>query len=147
MNEYRDTLSSLLRFCKDFADELNLRGFDLQVLNLDAAGEPGTWPSSDVIGFGEFNFELDDGTIKVEAAIGVSTLGDDNNFRLDDIMNLLVNKLIPGSRIKLYNGSTGATRGLLVVRNGTQVLPPIKTETRPIRPIMVSLLSDQTLRP
>lgn len=147
MNEYRDTLSSLLRFCKDFADELNTQGYALQLLNLDAAGEPGVWPAADVVGFGEFNFELDDGTIKAEAAIGISTVGDDNNFRLDDIMNLLVNKLIPGSRIKLYNGSTGAVRGLLVVRNGTQVMPPVKTETRSIRPIMFSLLSDQTLRP
>ncbi len=73
-------------------------------------------------------------------------MDDTNNFRLADLVNKLFNKLVPGMRIKLLNSSTGQTRGFLVVRNGTQVAAPFPTKTRTVQPILVSLMSDQTLR-
>lgn len=146
MNEYRDSRASLIRFCRDFAEEMKAKSINLEVIDFDTAGEPQMWPKSDVIGIGEFTFTLDDGNIEVEVAIAVSTVEDKNNFRLADIMNHLVNKLIPGMRVKLLNASSGQTRGFLVVTNGTQVAPPFPTKTRTVQPIMVSLISDQTVR-
>lgn len=146
MNEYRDSRASVIRFCRDFADEMLGRGIEMDVVDFDTAGEPQTWPKKDVIGIGEFTFTLDDGNIEVDVAIGLSTVEDTNNFRLADLTNMLVNKLIPGMRVKLLNASNGQTRGFLVVTNGTRVAAPLPTTTRSIQPIMISLLSDQTLR-
>lgn len=146
MNEYRDTFASLIRFCQDFAFSMEGSGFSLKVMNLDAMNDPQEWPNQDVVGMAEFDFELDDGTIGVDMMIAISTVEDTNNFRLNDIMNRLVNLLIPGRRISLYDASNGKLRGFLAVQNGTRVAPPMKAKTRAIQPIMVSLLSDQTLR-
>jgi hypothetical protein len=146
MNEYRDTFSSVLKFCRDFSDEMKGRGWNLTVVNFDAANDPQTWPTTDVVGVSEFDFELDDGTIGVSMMIILSTFEDTNNFRLIEIMNQLVNRLIPGKRVNLVDGSNGRTRGFLVVQNGTRVAPPLDLETRTAQGIMVSLLSDQTLR-
>lgn len=146
MNEYRDTFSSVLKFCSDFAAEMSGRGWNLTVVNFDAANDPQTWPASDVVGISEFDFELDDGTIGVSMMVIISTVEDTNNFRLIEIMNQLVNKLIPGKRIQLVDGANGRVRGFLVAQNGTRVAPPLDLETRTAQGIMVSLLSDQTLR-
>ncbi len=146
MNEYRDTFASLIRFCQDFALDMQGRGVNLKVMNLDAMNDPQEWPDQDVIGIAEFDFGIDDGTLGVDMMIAVSTVEDTNNFRLNDVMNQLVNLLIPGRRINLYDGANGKLRGFLAVQNGTRVAPPMKAKTRAIQPIMVSLLSDQTLR-
>ena len=146
MNEYRDTFSSVLKFCSDFAAEMKGRGWDLTVVNFDAANDPQSWPSGDVVGISEFDFEMDDGTIGVSMMLIISTFEDTNNFRLIEIMNQMVNKTIPTKRIPLVDGSNGRTRGFLVVQNGTRVAPPLDLETRTAQGIMVSLLSDQTLR-
>jgi hypothetical protein len=146
MNEYRDTFSSVLKFCNDFAAEMKGRGWDMKVVNFDAANDPQTWPSSDVVGVSEFDFELDDGTIGVSMMLVISTVEDTNNFRLTEIMNQMVNKTIPGKRMSLVDGASGRTRGFLVVQNGTRVAPPLDLETRTAQGIMVNLLSDQTLR-
>lgn len=146
MNEYRDSFASLMRFCRDFADEMVGAGYDLEVMNLDAAGGPSDWPKKDVIGVAEYTFTLNDGNIRVQNMFALSTVEDTNNFRLNDLMNRLVNKLIPGMRIKLLHATSGATRGFLVVTNGTRVTPPEPSKTRVIQPVMVSLLSDQILR-
>lgn len=146
MNEYRDTFSSLLKFCSDFSASMKAQGVELKVMNLDAMGDPQEWPDQDVVGLAEFDFDLDDGTIEVSMMIAVSTVEDTNNFRLNQIINDLVNLLIPSRRINLYNATNGQLRGFMVVQNGTRVAPPMKTKTRAIQPIMVSLLSDQTLR-
>lgn len=146
MNEYRDTFSSMLRFCRDFAEEMKAFGWNLEVKNFDASGDPQTWPAQDCVGISEFDFELNDGTIEVSLMIILSTYEDTNNFRLTEQMNKLVNKVIPGGMIKLYDGSNGRTRGLFAVRNGTRVAPPLDLETRTAQGVMISLLSDQTLR-
>lgn len=146
MNEYRDSFASLMRFAKEFSDEMVGAGYSLDVMNLDAAGGPSEWPKKDIIGVAEYTFTLDDGHIRVQTMFAVSTIEDTNNFRLNDIMNRLVNKLVPNMRIKLLNATSGATRGFLVVTNGTRVTPPEPSKTRVIQPIMVSLLSDQILR-
>lgn len=146
MNEYRDTFASLIRFCQDFAAGMQGSGINLKVMNLDAINDPQEWPDQDVIGVAEFDFALDDGTIEVDMMVAVSTVEDTNNFRLNEIMNQLVNLVIPGRRINLYDGSNGRLRGFMAVQNGTRVAPPMKVKTRAIQGIMVSLLSDQTLR-
>lgn len=146
MNEYRDSRASVIRFCRDFADEMKGRGVEMDVVDFDTAGEPQTWPKKDVVGLGEFTFTLNDGNIEIDVALGLSTVEDTNNFRLADITNMLVNKLIPGMRIKLLNASSGQTRGFLVVTNGTRVAAPFPSKTRTVQPILISLISDQTLR-
>lgn len=147
MNEYRDSRASLIRFCRDFADEMRGHGVDMDVIDFDTSGEPQTWPKKDVIGMGEFTFTLNDGSIEIDVALGLSTVEDTNNFRLADITNRLVNKLIPGMRIVLMNASSGQTRGFLGITNGTRVAAPFPSTTRTVQPIMISLISDQTLRP
>lgn len=146
MNEYRDSRASMIRFCRDFVNEASGLGIQMEVMDFDVAGEPQTWPKKDVIGIGEFTMTLDDGVIEVEVAIGLSTVEDTNNFRLADLTNMLLNKLVPGMRLKLLNASSGQTRGFLVVANGTRVAAPFPSTTRTIQPVLISLLSDQTLR-
>lgn len=146
MNEYRDTFASVLRFCRDFSDEMKSHGFDLEVINFDAASSPQMWPNKDVVGVAEFNLELNDGTIEVQTIFAVSTIEDTNNFRMNEIVNYLLNSLLPGSAIKLYDAQTGKLRGRLAIRNGTRAASPSAMKTRAVQPIMVSLLSDQILR-
>lgn len=147
MNEYKDTFSSLLKFCRDFSTDMESKGWNLAVHNFDAAGDPQAWPQQDVVGLSEFDFELDDGTIDVSAMFVLSTWDDPNGFRLADQMNQLVNRLLPGCPIKLYNASNGQARGLMIVKNGTRVAPPIDLTTRTAQGVMVNLVSDQVLRP
>ena len=146
-NEYKDSFSSVIRFCTDFATDAAARGWSLEVKNFDASNDPQNWPTQDCIGISEFDFELDDGTIEVNLMFILSTFEDTNNFRLTDQMNMLVNRLIPGQAVKLYNSTTGTLRGHFAVRNGTRVAPPLKLETRTAQGVMVKLLSDQILRP
>jgi hypothetical protein len=115
-------------------------------VNFDAAGEPKTWPKKDVVGIAEFLFQLDDGHIEVQNAFVLSTYEDMNNFRLNDLLNHLVNRLIPGKQLMIYNSSNGQAKAQLVVLNGTQVAPPLSMETRTVQPVMVRMLSDQILR-
>lgn len=147
MNEYKDTFSSLLKFCRDFATDMQGKGWNLEVHNFDAAGDPQTWPQHDVVGLSEFDFELDDGSIEVSAMIVLSTWDDPNGFRLADQMNQLVNRLLPGCPVKLFNASSGATRGIMAVRNGTRVAPPIDLTVRTAQGVMINLISDQIWRP
>lgn len=147
MNEYKDSFSSLLKFCSDFATDAQGKGWNIQVMNFDAGGDPKTWPQQDTIGLSEFDLELNDGTIEISAMLVLSTWNDPNGFRLADQMNMLVNRLLPGCPIKLVNASTSALRGILAVRNGTHVAPPIDLEIRTAQGVMINLLSDQIWRP
>ena len=146
MHEYRDSYASMLRFCTDFKTEMDGSGFNLKVLNFDAAGEPGMWPKQDVVGMGEMDLTLNDGIIEIRLMFAVSTYDDLNGFRMSDLLDRLVNKLIPGMRFKMVNAVNGQTRGFFVVRNGTHVPPPLSTDTRNVQAVMVSLLCDQTVR-
>lgn len=145
MNEYRDTHASILRFCSAFAAEMEIWGYTLQVENLDAFGEPKQWPEVDVIGPQEIHFRIDEHSLSVSFALVVSTVNDANHFRMSDILNHAFNKCLPGQTIDLLDANSGAKRGFLIFANGTEIAPPLSTETRSMQPVMVTLMSDRTL--
>lgn len=145
MNEYQDTHSSLLRFAKDFSDELQNFGFDFATENLDAFAEPKLWPEGDLLGIKEFTFTVDDQFIQISAMLIVSTQQDKNHFKLAKVLNLGLNHLLPGKLLDVFDANSGAKRGWMVVQNGTEVAAPIESDTRSMQPIIFSLLSDRTL--
>jgi hypothetical protein len=145
MNEYQDTHSSLLKFAKNFATELQTFGLDFTAENLDAFAEPKMWPDGNLLGIKEFTFAIDDQFIQISAMLIISTTQDKNHFNLAKALNLGLNHLLPGMRMDVLDSNSGAKRGWMIVQNGTEVAPPIESDTRSMQPIIFSLLSDRTL--
>lgn len=140
-NVYRDIQASLIRFCRDFGDLHNL-GF----VNLDAHTEPETWPDQDFIGIGELNVDISD-TDEVTLSFAMSTKDDAYLLRMSELINHLLNELLPGSSIPLLDAETGEQFALLMITDGVRVGPPLKTESQPLQPIMVRMLSNFPHRP
>lgn len=128
-----DILSSILVFCRRFAEA---NGFDLKVANLDAHTDETQWPEGDFIGPAELQIEFDEKHVSVEGAICLSSRDDTNLFRLQGYTNALAKVLLPNKSIPLLDARSGREYAVLGIMNGTRVMPPMKTRTQPVRPIM-----------
>ena len=140
MNEFRDTQSSLMKFAAEFAAP---RG--LLAINLDNFANPMEWPEGDFIAIAEFQMDIDHPFVMPALAFVISTKEDTNLFRMAELVNELLNELLPGKRIKMIDATSGVTRGWLSVLNQTRVGTVEQTDSQPARPIMVRFKSDQTL--
>lgn len=136
MNEYRDIRASLLRLCSDFARENG----DLAVVNLDGFTESADLPEGDFIGLTGLQMDLGN-PLMGQVGFALSTANDTGQFRLADLVNALANRLMPASRIFIYNATTGRTVGQLSVLTGTRIAPPVDTERNPIQPVYITFQS------
>lgn len=143
---YENFKSSILRFCTQFATDMQAQGLaSMMPINFDAHADINELPESDLIGPKEFGVETDQGTFVISTMIGVSTLNDTNLFRLDKIIDQLFKRLMPDEMIPLVNAETGAQMGWMKAMNGTAVLPVVQTKTRPLKFVAVSLGTDRLI--
>ena len=137
MNTFENFRSSILRFCVDFAADNSL-----QVINWDAhADSQGELPKADLIGPAMFELQEDEGTFSVTGMIGISTVNDENLFRLTNYVGKVFELLRPGRRVTKYDALNGAELGVMTAENGTKVLPVLKTDLRPMQFIAFALAS------
>lgn len=138
---YDDLHVSLLRFCQTFAESQEI---PLESRNFDASWEEDELPPSDVIGTLGLSFEFNDHLIDGMVQIGVTTIRDRNLFRLTSTVSKLLELLRPTNKITIYSAKSGAKLGLLVVKNGTRLMPAAGSKTRPVQFIGVNFLTTIT---
>lgn len=139
MRNYQpDIEASLLRFCADFAAEQGIES-----LFLDAHTDEAQWPNADFVGLGELNQDISE-FYEGQCVIAISTVDDTNLHRMRALTDPLVERLLPNSALPVYDKDTGVSIGKLFIRNGVRVGSPVPTKTQPIRPIMISFVSDLT---
>jgi hypothetical protein len=141
MPDLQDFRSSMLRFCADFAQEMMAGGYveALTVVDLDAHAGEDTLPAGDLLGPHGFQLDSDAGNHIITVAFGVSTSGDENNFRLYRVLNQLHKLLEPDNSIDLYQADTGDDMGTAKLMNGTTVLPMVNTKLRALQFIQVTM--------
>ena len=131
MAEYTNFHSSLLRFCKLFADDRNSFGDNLAVVNFDAHSEIEDLPKQDVIGVSNYQLTVEEEGHEIEAMIGVSTVEDTNNFRLADQVDRLLQQLMPESIIPVVEPGTAIQVGIMTIAAGTKAMPVSGSALRP----------------
>lgn len=146
MNEYRDIQASLLRFCSEFAAETTQFGDTLIGINVDGYVSPEDWPEEAFVGPNEVQMDLSPEGISVTLAFVLSTPQDPGLYKMDKIFNRLVDRLVTGSRLKIYDAVAGTPRGHLIVNGPTRAGRVVSTMSQPAKPLFVSFLSDQMLR-
>ncbi len=139
-NPYRDIQASLLRFAAEFANDN-----DLDAINLDAHATPSSWPERNFVGPSEMMIDFGENEITVSLAYVISTRDDTNLFEMDRLVNLLVNKLVLGNKIMVFDAVAGTPKGHLITRGSLRAGTVLNTETQPARPVFVSLISDLML--
>jgi hypothetical protein len=108
-----------LTYC-DFEDHANIQDF----------------PEADCIGVAGLGAHADEGTDTIIFSIGFSSFSDPNLFRQRAAAAQLFEELRRGGKqIKLYDSSTSAEKGALVITSGTVLAPLTKSDTRPFQTI------------
>lgn len=141
---YLDLQRSLLRFCNDFKD--NFGNIIPEFVNFDAAWDESELPNGPVIGTMGLTFEIDDQLVEGSFQIGFSTLNDTNLFLLSESIDRIVKRLLPTSKLKIYDATTGVEKGYMVIRNGTRVMPPAGSKTRPVQFVLVQFATTTTYK-
>ena len=136
MSHYNDIWASIVKFCQTFATA----NAPLTVVNLDAHADLTSLPTSDIIGPKNYMLDYNEGTQVASVMLVVSTLDDENLFRLDGLMGKLYQQLTPGKTIPFINADTGATMGVLKIMDGTSVSPVARTNSRPVKFVGIDLV-------
>jgi hypothetical protein len=134
---YENLHTSLLRFCAEFAEA----NPGMAVVNFDSHADATQLPASDLVGMAGLSFTEDDGILSIKVLLGISTLGDTNNFRLVHLVSELYERLRPTKRIDVYQAGMDAPTkvGWMVCENGTSVLPVGGEVARPLQYVAVHL--------
>jgi hypothetical protein len=123
-NVYGDHLASLMKFCKDFATQLNVVDEDpFEPVLLDAYDDYEQLPKGSLIGVAGYAIDIDEHIVSVKVMIGIGTENDTNTFRLTAAMNKLVQRLLPTKRLDVVDCETGALLGVMTIENGVRVMP------------------------
>jgi hypothetical protein len=144
-NVYNNARQSLFKYCQELALSLNAsEGYNLTVINFDAHADLNSLPAQDIIGVADFSLTSDDGLLILSASIRVGTEGDADIARLENIINVIFDQLQPANSLDLVDFDSSAKIGNLKIMNGTTVYPVMKTKTRPLKSVGISLASDLT---
>lgn len=143
INQYLNAQASIFARTRTLANSLIGVSPDLEVFKFDAAGDTPELPENDLIGPYKFTVVNEDGLLVVTTQIVVSTLNDQNLFRLDEIVNTVFDAFSPGSRHPLIDAKDGSPLGLLVSSDETVVLPVERAASRPVKSIAIELRSDR----
>jgi hypothetical protein len=145
-NAYGDHLASLLKFCGDFIDEINVPGQDkFQVCYLDSYEDYESLPKGSLIGVAGYTIEIDEHLSRITAMIGLGTENDANEFRLTAAMGKLLTRLLPTKRIAVVDAETGESLGQLVIENGIRTMPSSGAMGRSMKYLAFSASSDVTV--
>jgi hypothetical protein len=145
-NVYGDHLASLLKFCADFAEAINVPGQDkFEPVFLDAYEDYESLPTGSLIGVAGYSIEVDEHLANITVMIGVATENDVNEFRLTAAMGKLMNRLLPTKIIVVYDAETGDVLGKMTIQNGIRTMPSSGVEGRSIKYIAIHAASDVTV--
>lgn len=136
----QDLHTSVLRLCDDFRQGV-FPEHDLTVIDFDAHADDTTMPATDVVGISSMAAETDVFT-EMMILFGISTYQDPQLVKLKYLISKLYETLLPESRFKVYNSSTGLSRGMMVVQSGTRLMPMSSSNARPTQYIGVTFSTD-----
>ena len=135
MNVYQSVHDSLYAFIKKFIDDNALT--NTTIYNFDAFSQQNELPAGDLLGVQSYSLTLDRELATMSALVCVSTDGDENLFRLNDLSGQLFVLLAPDSDIKVYESGTTNLIGNMRVMNGTSISPVYRAIQRPVKMISV----------
>lgn len=145
-NVYGDHLASLMKFCADFAAEINVPGEDpFQPVLLDAYDTYEQLPSGSLIGVAGYALDIDEHLPSITVMIGLGTENDLNTFRLTAAMNKLVQRLLPTKRIAVVDSVTGEQLGQMTIENGVRTMPSSAVDGRTMKYVAFMAASDVTV--
>jgi hypothetical protein len=145
-NVYGDHLASLLKFCGDFAEVINVPGEPkFQPVYLDAYEDYESLPSGSLIGVAGYTVEVDEHLPRVILMIGLATENDVNEFRLTAAMGKLMTRLLPTKIIPVWDALTGDVLGRMTIQNGVRTMPSSGALGRSVKYIAFTAASDVTV--
>lgn len=147
MSFHKHFRSSLIKFCQTQLDELmseDIININSQYVDFDAHAQLTSLPEVDLLGTANLNWLVDEKTFDIDVMIGVSTFRDANMFRHHETIDFLADRLMPEKQIAVIDANLATTLGWMVITNGTQLLPIMKTETRSVQFLQVGLLTSLT---
>ena len=142
---YKEHWLSLVKFCKDFADDVATElGIDPPTfVNLDAHAKMDELAKADLVGLADFAWIDDDRLRRVSVSIFISTYADPDNIRHINIMDMLVDKLPPGSTVPIYAVIDDVVTRVswMAVQAGLNVEPTEHDGTRSVQMLNLILMS------
>ena len=133
----KDLTVSWLRFCQDF-------DLSLKFVNFDATADEEALPRSSIIGPMALTFTVEEHMIEGTIQIGLSTFDDKNNFELLGKMDELLMKLLPLTKIPVYNADTGLRSGAMIVASPVTVMPIVGGKVRNLQFVAVDFKTTRT---
>lgn len=139
--------ASCVKFAVDAGEAMKLAGISDNVgyIELDARTElkDNEIPAHDIIGLTQFSIsEIESHIWEVHFMIGLSTMADQNLFRLRAMANFIYNLVPAGAQLTFYDAETAEEKSWIHVLPGSTQLPTHRVETRPFRFIQVRALLD-----
>lgn len=139
--------ASVLKLMIDLGQEMIDAGLseDIQYVELDARVElkDAELPATDIIGMTQFSISEPASKIwGIHFIVGVSTIGDENLFRLKALANHIYERFPCGAQMTYYDNETATAKSWIQVTPGTVQLPTHRVETRPFRFVQVQALLD-----
>ena len=146
-NLLKNSESSIIKLMTELAEQMRDEGItkNIQYVEIDARVElkDADLPSSDIIGVTQFSIaEETDKIWAIHFIVAVSTVSDDNLFRLRDIVNWVYNRFPAGAQMTYYDAEAASEQSWIQVIPGTTMLPTHRVETRPFRFVQVHALLD-----
>lgn len=139
--------ASCVKLCVELAAAMRSLNIstDVDYIELDARVElkDNEIPSNDIIGLTQFSIaEIDKSIWQIHFIIGVSTISDENLFRLRRMANFIYERFPCGAQMIYYDADTADEKSWIQVTPGTVQLPTHRVETRPFRFIQVQAVLD-----
>jgi hypothetical protein len=145
-NVYGDHLASLMKFCAEFAAEINVPDEDpFQPVLLDSYEDYDQIPKGSLIGVAGYAIDIDEHIVSVKTMIGIGTENDTNTFRLTAAMSKLVTRLLPTKRIDVVDSETGDVLGQMTIDTGVRVMPASNAAGRTMKYIAFMASSGVTV--
>lgn len=151
-NLYENVLASLYGYTADFSAKMVTAGVistPLTQYNFDAYSEQNTLPAGDFIGIRNYSLRIvDDELVMVTVHFGLSTVNDENLFRLTKLTGNLMTRLLPKMKIPVFDTDPpNSLIGQLILSDGTDASPVYQAQQRPLRFIAVSAGLSRSMRP
>jgi hypothetical protein len=146
-NILKNSEASVIKLVTELQDQMLEEGIcrELTYVEIDARVElkDGDLPNTDIIGVTQFSISEEEEKIwSIHFILAVSTVSDDNLFRLRDMVNWVFNRFHSGAQMIYYDADSADEKSWIQVIPGTVMLPTHRVETRPFRFVQVHALLD-----
>ena len=142
---YLDLQASIMRFCNDFKLSMGT-GIIPEFVNFDSSWDDAELPNGHCIGYMGLTFGIDDQLVEGSVQIGYTTQNDTNLHDLSRAIDVLVKRLLPTNKLKIYDASTGAEKGYMVILNGTRVMAVAGSKSRPVQFVAIQFATTTTYK-